>query len=66
MQDVEHNMLNLHVDRHLSLLEVHAPASYLQGTMTTDAELNRKFPFGIDLNKQKQNIQNKKNTARFN
>ena len=60
MQDVEHNMLNLHVDQHLSLLEVHAPASYLQGTMTTDAELNRKFPFGIDLNKQKQNIQNKK------
>ena len=51
MQDVEHNMLNLHVDQHLSLLEVHAPASYLQGTMTTDAELNRKFPFGIDLNK---------------
>ena len=45
MHDFEHNMLNLHSDQHLSLLEV---------------------PFGIDLNKQKQNIQNKENIARFN
>ena len=45
MQDVAHNMLNLHADQHLLLLEV---------------------PFGIDLNKQKQNIQNKENIARFN
>ena len=48
MQDLGHNMLHLHVAQQLPSL--HEPVSY-SPTNDNDAELNRQFPFGIDLNK---------------
>ena len=50
MQDVGHNMWHLYVAQLLPSLYIHAPMSYLL-PMTTNGELNRQFPFAIDLNK---------------
>ena len=50
VQDAGHNMLHLHVAQQLPSLKVHAPVSYIL-PMKINAELNRQFPFSIDLNK---------------
>ena len=50
MKDVGHNMLHLNVARHLPSLSSSC-TSELSPTKDKDAELNRQFPFDIDLNK---------------
>ena len=52
MQDVEHNVLHLHVAHQLPITSI-SWTSVLSPTNDKDAELNWRFPFGIDL---KQNI----------
>ena len=49
MQDVRHNMLHLHVAQQLPLF--YMKQSVISPTNDDDAELNRQFPFAIDLNK---------------
>ena len=51
MQDTGHNMLHLYVAQQLPSLFMHQWQWVISTANDNDAELNRQFPFGIDLNK---------------